>query len=85
MIEYLAYTAPLYVFRLTLIVVTCASVALGMAVRHRLAMEPGGVEEKALNVAQGAVSVLTALIIPFSFSFARSAYRRRVGPAGGRR
>ena len=74
MIEYLAYTAPLAVFWLTITVANCACVALGFAIRPRLALEP---DEKALDVAQGAIFVLASLILGFSFSFTSERFNAR--------
>jgi hypothetical protein len=69
MTEYLAYTAPLAVFWLTITAANYACVALGFAIRRRFPLEPGGRGEKALDVAQGAIFVLASLILGFSFSF----------------
>lgn len=76
-IEYLAYTAPLVVLWLTLIVTNYACIALGYAIRRRFAVEPGGPEEKALDVAQGAVFILASLILGFSFSSASARFDAR--------
>lgn len=77
MIEYLAYTAPLAVFWLTIIVANYACIALGFAIRRRFALQPGGPDEKAFDVAQGAIFALAALILGFSFSFASARFDAR--------
>lgn len=77
MIEYLAYKLPLVVFWLVLLLGVLVCFALGLVARHRLAMEHGSPDEKAFDIAQGAVSVLAALILGFSFSFASARFETR--------
>jgi hypothetical protein len=77
MIEYLAYTAPLTAFWLTIFAANYACVALGLAVRRRFALKSGGPDEKAFDVAQGAIFALASLILGFSFSFASARFDAR--------
>ena len=77
MFENLEYALPLFISWLALVVVYCACFALGLAIRSRLALEPDSPNEKAFNIAQGGVSVLAALILGFSFSFASTRFETR--------
>jgi hypothetical protein len=76
-IEYLAYSAPLTILWLTLAVATYVCIALGSAIRRRFALKAGEPEEKALNVAHGAIFVLAGLILGFSFSYASTRFDAR--------
>jgi hypothetical protein len=76
-LQYLAYTAPLVVFWLALIVLTYASIALGFALRRPLGVVPGEPYPKALDVAQGMIVTLAALILAFAFSFASTRFEGR--------
>jgi hypothetical protein len=75
-IEYLAYNLPLAVSWLILVVAYYACIALGSEIKRRL-VKAGGGDEKPFEVAQGAVFVLAALILGFSFSFATSRFDAR--------
>jgi hypothetical protein len=76
-IEYLAYRAPLALFWLTLIAANYAFIALGFAIRRRFAPELGGPNEKAFEATHGAIFILAALILGFSFSFASERFDAR--------
>jgi hypothetical protein len=76
-IDYLAYSAPLAVFWLTLAGANYVCIALGSAINRRFALERGGPEEKALDVAHGAIFVLAGLILGFTFSYASARFDAR--------
>jgi hypothetical protein len=76
-LQYVAYSTPFIVLWLTLIVLTYASAALGFALRRTLGVVPGEPYPKALEVAQGMIVSLAALILAFAFSFASTRFEGR--------
>ncbi len=74
---WLTYSAPLIVLWITVTLVNWGCVVLGAAARRRFAAELAGPEAQPFDVAYGAIFVLTALILGFSFSFATTRFDAR--------